>query len=144
MVAHKKCKSQPLTPNGGKLSSTLVNTSSIQTTRRHLMFSKERILKDKKSLSGRDIMVLTKDGELSTLINLSRKELLDLTKNSDSISIEHSTSDQDSQCGELLKMSPTISDSEDSTTEEEDNKLGSLIEFRIPSSQNTLNHTPFT
>jgi hypothetical protein len=108
------------------------------------MFSNQRIMKVKRLLSGRDIMALTRDGELSTLINLSRKELLDLTKNTDSTSTEHSTSDQDSQCGELLKMFQTISDSEDSTMEEEDNKLGSSIEFRIPSSLNTPNHTPFT
>jgi hypothetical protein len=144
MVDHKKCKSQAPTPIGGKFSSIKVNTLSIQKPRRHLMSIKQRMLKDKRLLSGRDIMVLTKDGELSTLINLSRKELLDMTKNSDSISTEHSTSDQDSQCGELLKMSPITLDLEDSTIQEEDNKLGSSTESRIPSSQNTLNHTPFT
>jgi hypothetical protein len=108
------------------------------------MFSKERILKDKRLSSGRDIMVLTKDGELSTLIRQLRREDLDSTENTDSTSTEHSTSDQDSQCGELLKMFPTTLDSEDSTMEEEDNKLGSSIEFRIPSSLNTPNLTPFT
>jgi hypothetical protein len=108
------------------------------------MFIKTKMLKDNKLLSGTDTMVLTKDGELSTLTKHPKKDHLDMTENTDSISIEHSTSDQDSQCGELLKLFPTISDSEDSTKEEEDNKLGSLIEFRIPSSQNTLNHTPFT
>jgi hypothetical protein len=108
------------------------------------MFSKERMLKDKRLLSGRDIMVLTKDGELSILTKLPRKEEVDSTLNTDSTSTELSISDQDSQCGELLKMSPTILDSEDSIIQEEDNKLGSSIEFRIPSSLNTPNHTPFT
>jgi hypothetical protein len=108
------------------------------------MFSKERILKDKRLSSGRDTMVLTKDGELSTLTRQPRREDLDSTENTDSISTEHSILDQDFQCGELLKMFLTISDSEDSTMEEEDNKLGNSIEYRIQSSLNTPNLTPFT
>jgi hypothetical protein len=79
------------------------------------MFIKTKMLKDNKLLSGTDTMVLTKDGELSILTKHPKKDLLDMTENTDSISIEHSTSDQDSQCGELLKLFPTISDSEDIT-----------------------------
>jgi hypothetical protein len=105
------------------------------------MSIKERMLKDNKLLSGRDIMAGTKDGQLSTQTNQPRRELLDMIKNTDSISTEHSTSDLDFQCGELLKMSPTISDLEDSTKEEEDNKLGSLTESRIPSSLNITEPT---
>jgi hypothetical protein len=48
--------SQELTPTGGRSSGEEVNTLSISTTRRLLMFIKIRMLKDKKSLSGRDIM----------------------------------------------------------------------------------------
>jgi hypothetical protein len=107
------------------------------------MFSKERMLKDKRLLSGRDIMVLTKDGELSILTKLPRKEEVDSTLNTDSTSTELSISDQDSQCGELLKLFLTTLDSEDSTFQEEDNKLGSSIESPRPSSQNTPNPTPF-
>jgi hypothetical protein len=44
----------------------------------------------------------------------------------------------------LLKLCLIILDSEDSTKEEEDNKLGSSTESRIPSSQNTPNLTQST
>jgi hypothetical protein len=108
------------------------------------MSIKVRMLKDKRLSSGRSTMDSTRDGELSILIKLPRKELLDLIENMDSISTEHSTSDQDSQCGELLKMSLTILDSEDITKEERDNKLGSSTESRIPSSLNTPDPTQST
>jgi hypothetical protein len=90
-------------------------------------------------LSITDTTESTKDGELPILISMPRKEHLVTIKNMDSISTDFSTSDQDSQCKELLKLSLTILDSEDSTIQEEDNKLGSSTEFRIPSSLNTLN-----
>jgi hypothetical protein len=51
-----------------------------------------------------------------------------------SISIEHSTSDQDSQCGELLIMFPIILDSEDMSKAEEDIKHSNLIECLTQSS----------
>jgi hypothetical protein len=108
------------------------------------MSFKERILKDKSVLCIKSIMDLIRDGKLSTLTKLPRRDPRDLTVNTDSTSIDHSTSDQDSQCGELLKLFLTTLDSEDSTFQEEDNKLGSLTESRIPSSLNTLNPTPFT
>jgi hypothetical protein len=65
------------------------------------MSIKTRILKDKRLSSGRDITAGTRDGESSMLTNLPRKEPRDMIVNTDSISIEHSTSDQDFQCGEL-------------------------------------------
>jgi hypothetical protein len=102
------------------------------------------MLKDKEFGSGRDIMEPIRDGESSMLTNPRRKEPLDTIENTDSISTEHSTSDLDSQCGELLKLFLTILDSEDITFQERDNKLGSSIEFRIPSSLNIPNPTPFT
>jgi hypothetical protein len=108
------------------------------------MSIKERMLKDNKLLSGIDTMDSTRDGELSIPTKLPRKEDLDSIENMDSISTEHSTSDLDSQCGELLKLFLTTLDSEDSTTQEEDNKLGSSTESRIPSSQNTPNPTQST
>jgi len=92
------------------------------------MSIKTRILKDKKLLSGRDIMAGTRDGELSILTNQRKKLLRDMIENMDSTSTEHSTSDQDFQCGELLKMFLTILDSENITVEEEDNKPSNLIE----------------
>jgi hypothetical protein len=129
---------------GGKSGGEEDLTSSMFTTRRYLMFQVEKILKDKEFGHGIDTTKLTRDGELSMLTKLRRKEEVDSTLNMVSISTEHSTSDQDSQCGELLKMSPIISDLEDITSEERDNKLGSSIESRIPSSQNTPNPTQST
>jgi hypothetical protein len=104
------------------------------------------MLKDNKLLSGEDTMAGTKDGELPILmVKITRRKLLrDMIENTDSISTEHSTSDQDFQCGELLKLFLTILDSEDTTFQEEDNKLGSSIEYRIPSSLNTPNPTQST
>jgi hypothetical protein len=104
------------------------------------------MLKDNKLLSGEDTMAGIKDGELPILmVKITRRKLLrDMIENTDSISTEHSTSDQDFQCGELLKLFLTILDSEDTTFQEEDNKLGSSIEYRIPSSLNTPNPTQST
>jgi hypothetical protein len=120
------------------------HSSPISRTERFSMFQLTEMLKDKRFMLGRDTEELTRDGELSMLTNHPRKDPRDMIKNTDSTLTEHSTSDQDSQCGELLKMSLTISDSEDSTTQEEDNKLGSSIEFRIPSSLNTPSPTQST
>jgi hypothetical protein len=61
------------------------------------MSIKERILKHKRSLSGVNIMDLTRDGEFSMFTKLESKEPRDLTLTSVSISIDHSISDQDSQ-----------------------------------------------
>jgi len=61
------------------------------------MSTRIRIVKDKMLSSGEDIMVGTRDGELS-ILTLQRKKLLkDSTKSMDSTSIEHSTSDLDFQ-----------------------------------------------
>jgi hypothetical protein len=95
-------------------------------------------------LSITDTTESTKDGELPILISMPRKEHLVTIKNMDSISTDFSTSDQDSQCKELLKLSLTILDSEDITFQEEDNKLGSSTEFRIPSSLTTPDLTQST
>jgi hypothetical protein len=108
------------------------------------MFIKTRISKDKKLSSGENTMAGIKDGELSILIKQPRKLQRDLTVNTDSISIDSSISDQDSQCKELLKLFLTILDSEDIPFQEEDNKPGSLIEFRIPSNLTTLDPTQST
>jgi hypothetical protein len=68
------------------------------------MFTKRRTLKEQNVLSIEDIMAGTRDGELSMLTQLRKKDPRDMIKSMDSTSIEHSTSDQDSQCGELVKM----------------------------------------
>jgi hypothetical protein len=78
--------SQELTPTGGRSSGEEVNISSISRTKRLLMSIKTRMLKDKRLLSGRNIMDSTRDGELFTLTNQPRKEHQDGIENMDSIS----------------------------------------------------------
>jgi hypothetical protein len=74
------------------------NTSSTSRIRKHLMFTQTEMKKEERLLYGRDIMVQTRDGESSILIQrVLRKELLDTTVNGVSISTEHSTLDQDFQ-----------------------------------------------
>jgi hypothetical protein len=102
------------------------------------------MLKDNKLLPGRNTTEPTRDGELSMLIQQRKKEQVDMIKNMDSISIDHSTSDQDFQCGELLKMFPTILDSRDMSLEERDNKHSHLIECLTLSSLSIPNPTHFT
>jgi hypothetical protein len=55
------------------------------------------MLKDKMFKSIRDTTEPTRDGELSTLTNPQRKEHQDGADTTDSISSDHSTSDQDCQ-----------------------------------------------
>jgi len=108
------------------------------------MSSKIRTMKDKRLLFGRDIMDGIRDGELSILIKQRKKLLKDMIESMDSTSIEHSTSDQDFQCGELLIMYPTILDSEDMSKAEEDIKPSNLIEFLTPSNLSIPNPIHFT
>jgi hypothetical protein len=68
------------------------------------MSIKTRILKDNKLLSGRNIMDGTRDGELSMLTRPPRLDPRDMTVDLDSISIDHSSGDQDFHLEELLKM----------------------------------------
>jgi hypothetical protein len=90
-VDNRTSMSQEPTQIGGKFSGEEVNTSSMSITKRPLMFTKTRILKDKRLSSGRNTMVWTKDGELFTLTNQPRKDLKDGMENMDSISWNHST-----------------------------------------------------
>jgi len=70
--------------------------------------------KVKKLLSGVTTVSLIRNGQLSILTKLKRKKLKDLTKTSACMSIDHSTSFQDSQFTELLNATVlTISGSED-------------------------------
>jgi hypothetical protein len=137
-------KSTALTLTGGKSSSIEVKTSSTFRTERFLMLREAVIQKDKKFLSGTDTTEPTRDGESSILIKLERTEPRVTTTNGASISADHSTSDQDSQCKELPKLYLTILDSEDITFQERDNKLGNSIESPIPSSLTTPDHTQST
>jgi hypothetical protein len=104
MEPRKKFKLPQLTPIGGRSSGEEENTSSISTTRSHLMSIKIMILKDNKLSSGRNTMAGIKDGELHMSTKLRKKLLRDMTVNTDSTSTEHCTSDQDFQCGELLNL----------------------------------------
>jgi hypothetical protein len=60
------------------------------------MFQETKMLKCKTFISGRDMVVQTRDGRLSMLIKLKKRKLLE-QEASDSKSTNHSTSDQDSQ-----------------------------------------------
>jgi hypothetical protein len=82
---------------GGRSSGEEVKTSLTSITRRYSMFIKRRMLKDKNVLFIKDIMAGTKDGELSMLTKLPRLDQRDMTVNMDSTSIDHYSSDQDSQ-----------------------------------------------
>jgi hypothetical protein len=130
--------------NGGKSGGEEDNTSLTSRTIRHLMSSKERMLKDKRSLLGKNTMDLTRDGELCMLTQQRKKEQADGIKNTDSISIDHSTSDQECQCGELLIMFPIILDSEDMSKVENDIKHSNLIECLTLSSLSIPNPIHFT
>jgi hypothetical protein len=86
-------------------------------------------------------MAGTKDGELSILTKQRKNSQVDSIENMDCTLTDHSSSDQECQCGELLKLLDLMLDSEDITAAEEDNKLGSLTESRIPSSLNITEPT---
>jgi hypothetical protein len=80
-----------------------------------------------------------RDGQSSMLTKLLRLDQRDMTVNMDSTSIDHSTSDQECQCGELPKMFQTILDLEDMSLEEESIKPSHLIECPTLSSLSTPN-----
>jgi hypothetical protein len=101
------------------------------------MFTKTRISKDNKLLSGRNTMDGTKDGDLSMLTQLRRKQLRAMTLSMDSILIDSCTSDQDSQCKELLMLIQPMLDLEDTVLEQRDNSNGNSIESRTLSSLTT-------
>jgi hypothetical protein len=81
------------------------NTSSTFKARKPSMSMETETPKETKLLSGEDTMVQIRDGLLPILIKLLRKQPLDTRANGASISADHSTSDQDSQCRELLNVS---------------------------------------
>jgi hypothetical protein len=78
------------------------------------MYSKVKMLRDRMSKYMEDTTEPTKDGRYSILTRKQRLKPRDSMKNLDSISIDHSTLDLDSQCKESLSaMEPTTSGSED-------------------------------
>ena len=90
---------EPTVPaqDGGKCGGERVLTLPTSETRRYSMLQIEKMLKDKDCKPGTETMVLIKDGTLSIRIAQRRKDLRDMIKNSDSISIDFSISDQDFQ-----------------------------------------------
>jgi hypothetical protein len=78
------------------------------------MYSKVKMLKDRRSKFITDITELTKDGRSSILTRRQREKPRDLMKSSDSISIGHSILDPDFQCKELPSATePVMSGLED-------------------------------
>jgi hypothetical protein len=68
------------------------------------MFQVVKMLKDKRLSSMEDTIKSTKDGESSTLTHQRKTEPQELTKTLDLKLTNHSTSDQECQCTELLKL----------------------------------------
>jgi hypothetical protein len=91
------CKSGAPTLDGGKSSSMKENTSLTGPTKKHLMFTEDKIMKDKRLLSGRNTVEPTRNGRLSILTNLRRNKLKVSTRTSDLSATNHSTSDPDFQ-----------------------------------------------
>jgi hypothetical protein len=117
-----------LTPTGGRSSGEEENISSMSITRRHSMSIKIRMLKDKRLLFIRDIMAGIRDGELFTLINQRVKQQVDSIENMDYTSTDHSSSDPDFQCRELLNSYHGMPNLRDITKVEEINRLGDSTE----------------
>jgi len=93
------CKSGAPTLDGSNYSSMLPrkNNSSTGQMARPLMSMVERMKKVEKLLSGTSTKELTRDGEFCMLIRLRKFNQRDFMKISDSILVDHSTLDPDSQ-----------------------------------------------
>ena len=88
--------------------------------------------------------MLTRDGRLSTLTKLKQLELRASTRNSVSTSTDHSTSDQECQCKELLSATElTTSGSRDGERMLEPNN-GTSMKSQRPSRTTTGSHTHLT
>ena len=96
------CRSGAPTLDGSNSSSTKRVNSSIGPTIRFLMSLQAKMKKVKQLVSKTTLARATRNGEFYILTKLPRLKPRDSTKNSVSISIDHSTSDQDFQCKELL------------------------------------------
>jgi len=90
MVETKEWKSQAQTPTGGRSSSMKESTSSTSKMEKHLMSQEEKMKKDNLLSFGVSMVETTRDGKSSILTKLERLLIKVLTKNSDSMSIDHS------------------------------------------------------
>ena len=92
------CKCGAPTHNGGKSSLIEMNKSVTSNLPTNASMSMEvKMQKDKLSFHGTNILELTRNGLLSILTKLIKDQPRVLTKTSDSISTDHSTSSQDCQ-----------------------------------------------
>jgi hypothetical protein len=126
-VEPRTCKSGQPTQDGGRSLSTKVSTSA--TSSRPIsasMFTKVKMLKDKKLLHTTDIMVLIRDGRFFIPIRLSLRPK-DSMRNLDSTSIDHSTLSQNSHSTELLSaLVPTTLSLRDGETMLPNNSSSSM------------------
>jgi hypothetical protein len=98
-----KCKLLVLTHNGSKSLSSLMLISATSKKQENVLMSIQAEMKKVERLSfGTSTVVLTKDGRLSTKMSTKRSKLRENLKNSDSTLIDHSISDLDTECKELL------------------------------------------
>lgn len=97
MVEEARWKFKAPTHNGGRSSNTEVTNSSMSKTRRYLMLKEPKMRKHNQLLSTRATLVRIKDGTSFILIKQRRFQPKATMKNSDSISIDHSISDQECQ-----------------------------------------------
>jgi len=118
LVELPTCKSGAPTQDGSRYSNFKENSLSIQPITRYLMSKALRMRKDKRFKlqieTTKRVVQPTKDGRSFMLIRLMLLEPRASTKNSDSTSTDHSTSDPECQCKELLSATvPTMSGSRD-------------------------------
>jgi hypothetical protein len=103
------CKSGALTQDGGKYSSMRTTNSSTGTTTKPLTLKMVRTKKETQFKCGATMEAKPKSGTLFILIKQRDLKLRDLTKNSDSMSIDHSTSSPNFHSEELLSaLEPTM------------------------------------
>jgi hypothetical protein len=90
-------KSGAPTLDGGNSSSMKVNSSQISRTIKFLMSLEEKMRNTDKLLFTRGMVARTRDGRSYILMKLKQTKKKELARLLDSISIDHSTSDQDFQ-----------------------------------------------
>jgi hypothetical protein len=118
MVDQETCESGVPTQDGSKSSKSKENSWLTQPTIRLSKLNPQRMKKVIKLLSTIETetprTMPTKDGRLSMLTKLRLSGPRASTRSSDSTSTDHSTSDQECQCKELLSATvPTMSGSRD-------------------------------
>jgi hypothetical protein len=142
------CKSGAPTLDGSNTSSSEVECSSILQTTRYWMSIREKMRKVKPLRLQPEMVTTattkTKDGRSSILTRLRNSEPRASTRSLDSTSTDHSTSDQECQCKELLSATvPTTSGSRDGERTSELSN-GTSMKFQRPSRTTTGSLTHLT